>query len=162
MESNYKPEAAIFGMRLIVGAMMMGLVMFGVVALSLGPLAADDDTNLTILPLVLLAATVPAVAGYIGIPAVVYGQLRRQYSGGEISEEELPRRAMGALNTATILRAAMLEGVSLFGGVVTMLIGVQWSSIIPVLGLVGLTTLIPNQGRVDDLISSCTGRLFGT
>ncbi len=162
MESNTTPQASLNSIRLIVGAMMAGVVIFGIIGLTIGPLTpdADDSTFTTMLPLVALAMAVPASIAYFAIPAFVFGNLRKRYENGEISNEELPRLALQSLVTASLLRAAMIEGVCLFALVITLMIGIHWVLALVIVGLFGMVSLLPGPSSVDALVSSCTGRFM--
>ena len=57
----------------------------------------------------------------------------------------------------TIIGAAQAEGISLFGLVVYLVTGVQWTLVVPVLGLLLLAVLFPTRDRFRAFAARVTG-----
>jgi small-conductance mechanosensitive channel len=146
--------------RIIVGAMIAGLLVFAAFAAALGPLPTkvEDPSKLErplLLVLVILAA------GYL----LTYPLLRRsmlrtlrtkhlQAADGQEPYDQL----IGPFNTITIIGSAAAEGFGLFAIVIALLTGplAAWAGV--ALALLALAVQFPRKARYLAFVSAVTGR----
>lgn len=108
-------------LRIIVIAMVTGMLLFGAVALGLGPLIPQDAALAKILLLALGGVGAAELIGFLALRAVVTGAIRRKIATANrtpADSELFPGYA-----TLTLVRSAMCEGFGLFAITVLLLTG---------------------------------------
>lgn len=143
--------------RIVLGAMMLGIVAFAGVSPVLrgqGLLPASPEL-VPILYVVLAAVIVGAVTGCLVVRRTLIGGLRRKWAGRSVSDIPPAERAR-ALISLTIVSAALAEGAALTA-IVVFLLGANWAVLaVPALALFRLVSLMPTGDRVDRLVEQAT------
>jgi hypothetical protein len=154
----------------LVGALLMGVLLFGVVATFLGPGAAQGGgsgggpapsgatgaISADVLLLALGVVTLTGITGYFVVGSVAVTQARRAWE--QRKDDEQGRLAIAqTLLVTTILRGALVESFGLFGGVLLMLQGnmLAWAPIGACIVL--LASLMPAGSRLARLEEAATG-----
>ncbi len=153
---NQELDGAIRSLQIVVAAMMMGIVSFGVVVLVVGPSLQPNPA---------LAKVLLSVLGLVGLAEILVDSVLRMIVLGKLrsrleqtkSIEEAEREALPAWQTLTLIRCAMAESFGLFGLVVALVTGAKLASIAPVIALVLLALGFPARWRLTALASSLTG-----
>jgi len=146
-------------LRIIIGAMAMGIILLGIVVIFLENTFSQKTDPKIVTPLMisLAALALAEIPAYIIIRLNTIRKLSEQYKKNRPQEnptEELTARYA----VLTIIGSAMAEGVSLFG-LVILLLTTQWFVLsIPILGLIILTFLFPTEGKLASFVFAVTGR----
>lgn len=140
--------------RILHVALIGGIVLFASVAVLAG--LGTPDSNLALPLFIGLGALTVGVA-------VVQPLLRRQFLGSlaarhDAATDELRMGLLPPeLASLSIVRAALVEGVGLFGVVVFMLTG-QWAALAaPGLAIVLIAACIPTRERAEGLLREARG-----
>lgn len=134
-------------MRIILFALVGGVVMFTVVVLAVGDQARAQGDALGILPWIVLAVAVMQVPTFVVVRGIFVGPLKAQYRNEGITEG-LKDGIGRAYLMLTLIMAAMIEGVALFGIVTYMLTGNVYVLAAPVLGASILLSLVPSMDKL--------------
>ena len=158
--ADTETDAVLRVLRIIIAAMMMGIIAFGVVvAILVGADIVEEDAQLAKILLIALAAVGAAeLPAYFGVRAAMLGNLRR--AGGEGKPEDASSVSLaGGFNTLTLIGAALAEGFSLFGLVVVLVSG-QWLALAaPLVGLILLARQFPTRDKFNQFVASVTRQL---
>jgi hypothetical protein len=158
--ADTETDAVLRVLRIIIAAMMMGIIAFGVVvAALLGAGIVEGDAQLGKILLIALAAVGAAeLPAYFAVRMAILGNLRRAGREGK-PEDASSGRPAGGFNTLTLIGAALAEGFSLFGLVVVLVSG-QWLALAaPLVGLILLARQFPTRDKFDRFVASVTGQL---
>ncbi len=151
-------------MRIIIGAMLMGVVSFLAIALFLASQRPLDPNRENLITLMALGGLAFAIIARFVAPRLVAANLIRQIAAGTW----LPQRRAGmeaeevaaelyasdaakllAVNqTRTLIAAALLEGASFLGCLAYMVEGSIFALAVPLVGIVLLALTIPMSDRV--------------
>ncbi len=146
--------------RLILTAMLLGIVTLGVVAVvwvHTGRATLQPQLGRLLFPALALAA-VPVVVAYLLLRGGVLGRLRHEAAH---TPERVTVEVVGVrLLPVTIVGGALAEGLSLFGVVVYLLTGHVPALAAPAAGIVALLFLMPSAARIGRLTSMLTGRVW--
>lgn len=130
-------------LRILIGMMAMGVVVFAVVAAFLAPI--DDSPSMreiaNLLAFILIALVVALTSAYVVIRAAMLKQLRAKL-GGLTADARLSPVALTYFQL-TLIAGAMAESVGLFGVVIILLAGQGIVWIAPLLALLVLGALFP-------------------
>jgi len=155
--------ASIQTIRIIVCALAVGIVFFVGVTIFLnltngaaaapapGPAVSPQGApsgmpDVMLIALGGLAAT--ATMTFLLVPPLMIKQSAARWKAAN-TEAEREHVVMSSLSIVTIFRAALVEGVGLFGAVLFMLYG-EWALLAaPALAVLLLLTLIPTQGKKE-------------
>ncbi len=143
-------------LRIVIGAMIFGVVSFAAVVLFVGRMMTHDPslgwifcgvlgvlgvTELTVYPLVRAAFVKAAKSRY------------EQSGGGEAATEQVVQSLASLLS----VRAAMAEGFGLTGLVFVLVTGVTLLWLAPIISLVFLITSMPTEEKVSSFVMDVTG-----
>jgi disulfide bond formation protein DsbB len=147
----------ISGLQIIVGAMMAGLLIFGIIALAVGPLGMPDPAMTGILLAVLAFLGATELIGYLVLRTVMLGKLRTDAAQGALGEDP-EQSVLPVWSTLTLIRSAMTEGWGLFGSVITLLAAppLAMGAIVLALALLGLG--FPTRDKLTQLTVNITGQ----
>jgi hypothetical protein len=144
-------------LQIIVGALVVGVVTFGVVSLFLGPLAPEDQATARLLLLILGAVGIAEAAGFLIIRMGTIMGLQRAAGVGE-GDSGGKDRVLVAYRSLVLIRAAMCEGFTMFALVIVLLHGERLALGAAAVGLLLLIAGIPTPGRCARFIESVAGR----
>lgn len=135
-------------LRLVVGAMAVGVLGLAVVAAVFGPLelqqgAAPPTKLLAIICVALMAAE--AVA-YVAVRGMIISRVRVEGDAPQLVG------ALRAFMSLSIIGAAMAEGVALFGAIVVLLGGVGLNILLVAVPFAVLLTQFPSQARWESFL----------
>ena len=157
MKSGAEIDKGLLQLRIIIGAMMGGIVIFGVAATAMGMNAEFDPDQTKMFLLALAGLCVMELPAYFVVRRVLMGKIQSEYQQSRRSED--PSVALLAqMTTLTIIGGAMAEGVSLFALVIVLLTGARVALIVPGLGLIVLSLLFPTRYRLSEFVANVTGR----
>ncbi len=148
----------LMALRIIIAAMLGGLAALTIVALfvDVAPAEGSPEGLDSTLLLVLGLFAVAELPAYLVVRHKTINDLRRSWANRS-TEHQQTRALAGAFATITIIGAAMVEGLGLFGAVIYMLTGNGCGLIAPGLAAVVLLVLFPTYGKVQELKSIVTG-----
>ena len=167
------PAELVRTLPIIVGALMMGLVVFGVVLVVLtlgagaGPAApagvpgggqASGSFGVLYVVLGVLAAT--GIGGYFVMGGVARTQVRRAWESRE-NDEAGKAAIVNTLVMTTIVRAALVESFGIFGGTLVLLTGSLLPLVAMGLSVLMVATLLPVRSRLRTLEEAATGMRMG-
>ena len=155
--------------QILVGALMMGLLMFSGVVVYLrlsgslsttgrgiagGPGSGLPDATAILLIGVMTGLTVvTAIVGFL-LRSVVVRVVRKKVESGETVEQPV---LLLRYQTLTIARAALAEAPALLATVIVMLTG-NWLAFIGTgVGLLMLLVVMPSRGKFDVFVRAATG-----
>lgn len=144
-------------LRLVIPAMAVGIAVFVAVALTAAkPSAPAIDAALLTTTLLVFAPISAAVAIVFG--SVFSGQLRARVAA---VADQAARDAILARGyfTASIVPAALAEGVALFAAVSLMMTHQKWLLVIVGVALVAVIGQFPTATRLRDFVERLTGEL---
>ncbi|UCG15081.1 MAG: hypothetical protein JSV19_07260 [Phycisphaerales bacterium] len=156
MHTNEDIERALTTLRVIIGAMLAGMIAFGAVAVVLGR-QADDTTLATPLLVVLIVLSLGAVPTFVITRAVLRNRVRHSYELRPPTEDQTGK-LVPILMTLTIIGAAMAEGVGLFGLVIYVITGTVWALIAPVVAILALVLQLPSRDKLNRFVADVTGQ----
>jgi len=150
-------EQALQTLRLVVAAMIFGLVSFGAITVFLitgGTMTSRAELARVLLPILglLVLAEIPV---YVVLRRAVLAKLRR-ISDADSTEQIPTDQTIQSFTTLTIVGAALAEGPSLFGIIIFLLSGNWLAMVAPALGLLLLAALLPTRGKFDHFTSGAT------
>ena len=140
-------------LSIVVGAMGMGVLVFGVVAVMVGPLALPEDQGLPEHTLAIVCAVLMVVEGIVYI--MVRGQIQRKVPARTDAAGAL--EALKAFTSVSVIGWAMAEGIALFGGVVVMLEGVGVNILLVAIPFAALLIQLPTWGRWESFLERVRG-----
>ena len=140
--------------RIVVLALIGSLGVFaGLVVMLAGLPGAESFARLDWIWLgALLALVLPMLAAFVLAGRIFLDQTRSRLAVVEPDEPQI----LGAYQTYTILRAALIEGPGLFGGVVYLISGLGYGFVLMVLSLIGLVMILPTDERYRDFREAVT------
>jgi hypothetical protein len=157
VKPNLLPGTALPQLRLIIMAMMTGVVTLGAVAVYIGQNAKPDLEQAKLLLIALAALCIMEIPAFILIGRVMIGKLQVDFQ--KLPDDQDPwDQLLPSFFTITLIRGAMVEGASIFGCVIMLISGVWLSLIVPMLGLMVLSLLFPTDNRFHEFIGTVTGR----
>lgn len=142
--------------QLIVGALLMGVVAFTIVAVVMvnngRPLKPAMATPLGI---ALATCALFCIFGAIAFGRFVTNANRAPW---QAHPDPVPELMLQPFVIVTILRAALLEGPALFGVLVFLVTG-RWEMLIAAAaGVIGLLAIFPSRARFESFVSAVSGR----
>jgi hypothetical protein len=135
-------------LRIIVLAMLGGVVVLTVIAYLLGGTGEHDAGFVQMMSLVLGMLGVGQVIGYL----VVRNSMLRRIRSAVGSDAEPPwsaDRVLPMLITVTIIGAAMAEGFGLFGAVLLLITGAYYFLAAPAIAILILLAHVPSRDRLE-------------
>lgn len=146
------PATTISSLRVIVLALMGGLVMFTVigVVLRLQELVAPVPTAENVLPIVVLVTLLGGVGAAFAVRSRMVAEVRKSKADAlaELRADRVPQ----GLALATILGAALVEGPGLLG-IITVLLGGPWYCLAaPVLAIGVMLWTLPSRQRLEEAV----------
>lgn len=148
-------DKQINALRLIIGAMAAGLIVFGTVTLAIGERMSDPGLAKLLLPVLAVLGTSEFIA-YGVLRMATLNALRKDILSLAPAEVEI--RALGTFCTLTLIRSAMAESFGLFGIVIVMVTGIKLVFAAPLLSLILLALGFPSRQKISDFIDTLTGR----
>lgn len=146
------PAAAVRVMQIITGALMMGLIMFGVIAnvLVFGGEGLKDKPPLEcIVPLMAVGFAVLIIINHFIVPETVINTSINTLKGQVELNEITKGHFFPIFQVGLIIRLALLEGAGFFN-LVAFIIDKQWWSLAVVALLLALMAIrFPTMGQVD-------------
>jgi hypothetical protein len=151
---NGSSPQSVHNTRIVVLALIGGLGVFLVLVVMLAglPSAESFATPDWMWLGALLALVVPMIAAFVLAGRIFLDQTRSRFALLEPGEPEM----LAAFQTYTILRAALLEGPGLFGGVVYLVSGLGYGFVLMIVSLVGLLMILPTEERFRDFREAVT------
>src|SRR2546423_347097 len=146
-------NAALRTMQIIAGALMLGIVSFGVVAAASMRGESDAEKTMLLAPIAAGAALF-ALGGCAIVPIGVGGasSASPSASSGDVASTELALYA--AYQTRMIIRFALLEGAAMLNLAVALLEKQPYSLLIPGLLVVVMGTMFPTRGRLEAFVKA--------
>lgn len=155
---NPQLDKEIMSLRIIIAAMMMGIVAFGAVVLAIGSKVAQDDAELGGMLLAVLGVlAVGELIAYAVLRMATLSSARRQFEQ-EPTGEDAEVRMMPAWRTLILVRSAMAEGLGLFGLVIVLVTATRTAFVAPVIALIILAAGFPTKDKLAQLTASITGQ----
>lgn len=146
-------------LRIIVGAMILGLALFAVIAGLVGPPGGRrpgaELRQILLLVLVLLAAS--EVPAYLLIRRNLVKNLRTAYDQAA-EQEKLVEQLAPHFAMLTIIGCAMAEGIGFFGLLVVFVTGAWFGWAAFLVALLLLIAQFPRMARISGFVSSVTER----
>lgn len=156
---NSEVDQAVRMLRIVVTAMVLGVIGFGAVVVWLvagGTVRANPEIA-DVLLLVLVGLAVAEVPAYLAVRTAMIGNLRR--SRGDQAPEEVPIEALAKVySTVTLIGSALAEALSLFGLVILLVSGTWWALAAPLAGVALIAMQLPSQYKFGCFVSNTTGR----
>jgi len=151
------PKQAVSVSRVIVGAMMMAVAAFAVVAefVLKGKVAAASVSPELLLGIAGMLLLSGAAAGTF-IPATIMARAIEQAKGKD--EKEVASLVGQAYLTGCVLRAAMLEGPGLFGAVTVLLVGHSLGLLVAGAAIAIMLATFPSHDRLVRHVEKALGR----
>jgi hypothetical protein len=151
-------ERAVRVLRIIVAALVMGLVTFIAVAAGLVASGSAVENPEAALPLLVALAgfALAGVPAYVVARLTILKKLRRGVAEGAtaaISTDELTR----SFTALTIVGCAVAEGASLFAIVILLVTGIWWVLVVPALGIALIVLQAPSRDKFHQFASRATG-----
>lgn len=146
------PTPTISSLRIIVLALMGGLVMFAVIAvvLRLQGLVAPVPQAETVLPIVVLVTLLGSVGLSFAVRSRLLAEVKK--SKAEALAELRADRVPQAFATATIIGAASIEGPGLLG-IITVLLGGPWYCLAaPIVAIGVMLWTLPDRQRFEEAV----------
>lgn len=146
------PTSTITSLRIIVLALMGGLMTFGVIAVVLRQqgLVAPVPQAESVLPIVVLVTLLVGVGVSVLVRSRLLVQVRnsKREALAELRAERVPQ----ALSLSTILGAALVEGPGLLG-IITVLVGGPWYCIAaPLIAIGVMLWTLPSRQRFEEAV----------
>ncbi len=143
-------------LRVVIGAMVFGIVSFGVVVFFVGRTMTHQPSLSWVFSgvLGLLGATELAVYPLVRAGLVKAAKSRYEESGGG---EAATGPVVQAFLSLSMIRAAMAEGFGLAGLVFLLVTGFTPLWLAPIISILFLIVSMPSQGSVDDFVRDVTG-----
>ena len=159
---NYRrsPQQMIASIRLCIISMLACLIGFGgfTVYRKLTADASSFDPDMTNLMLGLLGALIlMELPVYVIVRKRFTDKLRNKYQACDSRESQEEELVKGFL-TLTLIGAAIVEGIGLFGIVITLITGTWLTIVAPAIGLMLLCLLFPSRDRYNQFASNITGQ----
>lgn len=157
---NEKVAKQLNALRVIVGTMAMGVIGFSVVAVVVtqsGDFKPVEGMVETLLP-VLAAVAFFELPAYFVIRNGAIKRCRKDWSD-EVTEDEASTKITQIFSTSTIIGAAMLEGLGLFGALIVLITGNLAILAVPGIAIVLLAVCsFPMIDKLRSLKARITGR----
>jgi hypothetical protein len=149
-------DGKITPMQLVVVAMIGGMLAFAVMTLFVSPRMEHDPALARPLLAALGGMGVMELVAYLVLRQVTLAGLRGRADAGQ-PQAELDGRILGAWQTLTLIRSAMLEAIGLFGIVIVLLTG-RWAWFaVPAAAIAFLVAGFPSRGQLESLSTRITG-----
>jgi F0F1-type ATP synthase membrane subunit c/vacuolar-type H+-ATPase subunit K len=157
MSDEQTHQKRLLTLRIIVAAMAGSLLVFGAIAVVLGPISDDasDPQQGQVFLLVLIFFAVSEVVAYAVVRRVHVGRLQANYQ--QADDSALPEVWQGFM-VLTIIGCAMAEGIGLFGLVIVMLEGVGPALAVAFVAWLALLVQFPRSGQFEAFASRVMGR----
>ena len=145
-------EKGVRNLRLILGALVIGLLLMTVAALFVNITEEGKGEDLQILVWVCFLLAVAEIPCWLFLRAKLLGQVRArlQAQEGEGKADLLPPE----LFALTMIGAALAEGVGLFGTVVFFLTRQHVVLVLPGLAILAILLLMPSKERFEELLEN--------
>lgn len=163
MQLNEAALQRVMPLRIIIPAMIVGVIGFAVVAGALGGSMVSAAEQAQMFLVILACMAVMEVIGYSVVRMVHLAQTRREIESARIDagpgdpSSAAQLVAASSYFTLTLIAAAMAEGIGLFGTVVFLITGAKPALAALGLALVVLVLQIPTRGKLADFVASATG-----
>lgn len=145
----------------LLASLMTGMLLFAAIAGFLSTQNAPKaPANLNTLFIAAGGVSVLAMLGYLYFGNATASAAKRAAEHKQ-TEDQKRDAAAAILMQHTIIRAALWEGVGLFGAVITLISGNLLGLVFTAVAVVMVATLLPVRSRLDDLMRVVTGRAFG-
>jgi len=146
----------LLALKIIVGTLTLGQVVFGAVAIAIvsSQAPAVDSGLFAILMGVLVAIAVLELPGYWVIRRVELDRLRRS---AEQDADGLLVRLLASYSKLTIIAAAMVEGLGLFGTVIYLVTANAIGLVGPVLACLALCGMFPTRDKLRNVAIAVFG-----
>jgi len=138
------PEAMVRTLRIIVFAMIVGVLAVTAVAGGFAPLGAADEELKSILILVVVTMGVSGGLAYTLVRRQLLARACRQASEGS-ERGDTQDLAMQAYRTLVILGSAMAEGVGSLGAVAVLVTGFWPLAVVPLAAVILLAMNMPSR-----------------
>ena len=149
---------SVSSLRVIIIAMMVGIAIFGGVAIMIGASAAADPGLRRLLPIAPVVLVILELPAYFVVRATIIASNRRQHPK-PLTREEATRVFAPVVLTIWMIAAAMAEGVAFFALVAFLLTGVWWTLALPAAALIVLALLFPSAMRLEEAVKSASGQM---
>ncbi|MBN1513994.1 MAG: hypothetical protein JXB13_18400 [Phycisphaerae bacterium] len=138
------PEAMVRTLRIIVLAMIVGVLALAAVAGAFAPLGAADEAIKSIFVLVVATIGVSFGLGYALVRRQLLARACRQASEG-LERDDTQALAMRTYQALVIVGAAMAEGVGSLGAVAVLVTGYWPLAVVPLAAVVLLAMNVPSR-----------------
>lgn len=146
-------EDAVRTLRLILGALIAGLVLFVGIAW-VTDVTENAARGLEVLPYVTPVLAVADLVGYLVLRRVMLDRLRSRLKQQGASDESPLELMPRELFTLTMVGAALAESVGLFGTVVFLVTRLDWVLVAPAVAVGVILLLMPSAERFRDQLTS--------
>ncbi|MBN2447072.1 MAG: hypothetical protein JXO22_10115 [Phycisphaerae bacterium] len=148
---------SVSSLRLVIIAMMVGIVVLGAVVLAIGKGSAADPALKKLLPFAPLVLAVLELGAYFVLRSVTIASARRQ-NPQPLAPQDAKRAFTPAVLTIWLASAAMIEGVALFSLVAFLLTGVLWLLALPAAALILLALRFPSELKLEQAVRVASGQ----
>ncbi len=157
--ADTETDAVLRMLRIVIAAMMMGIIAFGVVvAILVGADIVERHAEIGNVLLTALAAVgATELPAYFVVRMAILGNLRPACRDGR-PEDTSSVSLTGGFNTLTLIGAAMAEAFSLFGLVVVLVSGPWLALAAPIVGLILPTRQFPTRDKSNQFVAGVTGQ----
>jgi hypothetical protein len=144
-------------LAIIVGAMVLAVVSFGVVSLVVGPVILEEKAQARLLLVLLGVVGVLEIVGFMIARAILTGRLRRT------CEEDAGSPPAGAADpfpvffSLTLIRSALCEGFAMFGLAIVLLHGEKIALGAAAIALLVLIAGMPTESRYRRFVEDVPG-----
>jgi len=147
-----QPTPSLLPVKIVVGALMMGMVTMTVVIVALVEMGMFKPQRNDVLLMAVAAMWPVLTVTAFAMGLLVKRQAREQWKGSGGDQEAL----LQPYATGVILQAALMEGGGLFGAIVFFLTGEQLALLAPGLSVAMLGLVFPTEGRFQGFVRDVT------
>jgi len=155
-------DKQLMALRVIVGAMAFGIVVFSVVTVFAGATIsqATDASLARILYVVLGVVAVCEVPAFFIIRQVVLGRAIEASRRGEGAQDPV-KEALQPYATITVIGAAMVEGLGLFGAAICLVTGDRVALVVSGICMIMLLLVFfPRRAKLQAIAERFAGRML--
>jgi hypothetical protein len=157
MNANEQIDEALRILRIIVAAMMMGVLALGVVAIFIGQQAKPDAKLANILLVLLAVMAVWELIAYAVVRVSMLNRVRRRFAENPPGADPTPE-LIGTFQSLTTIGSALAEGLGLFGAVIMLITGAWAALAAPAVALIVLALQLPSRDKLARFVSGVTGQ----
>lgn len=160
MNTDSTPPMNLRALRIVIVAMMGGILSFSVIAVVISPRMTKRPELAGLLLLILGALVVVEMLVYFVIRRGTMAKLRQSLREAPLDADS-EGRMLPAMATLTLIGAAMAEGIGLFGVVAFLITGQTAALAAPAIALLVLVLRIPTQEKLSAFVADAIQETLG-